>query len=226
MNNELSKYEADKQHDLGGSIIDSALDPHVFRNIGALVDVMFNKKTPLSMLRTVPALDVATRVYDVGCSIHNDLFLKKIVGFLNGCGNLTEGEKVEFREQLETDPDYRRRAGENILLILDRLDNFDKTELLGKVFAARVRGEIDEATFFRLATAISNTSITDLRTLGLSYEKIASYDPKARRPFADSLDDATSQALYALGLVRADGYTETIFRHNKLGLSLIRLMKQ
>jgi hypothetical protein len=105
-------------------------------------------------------------------------------------------------------------------------EDFDKTELLGKVFAARVRGEIDEATFFRLATAISNASITDLRTLGLSYEKIASYDPKARKPFTDSLDDATSQALYAVGLVRVDGVMETTYCHNQLGLSLIRLMKE
>lgn len=226
MNNDAWKSEGVPEQDLGTSIISSALDPHVFRNIEALIDVIFNKKTPRALLSLIPALDVATRVYDLGCSIHNDLFLRKIVGFLNGCGDLTEGEKAEFREQLENDPDYRRRAGENILLILDRLDNFDKTELLGKVFAARVRGEIDEATFFRLATAISNTSITDLRTLVLSYEKIASYDPKARKPFADSLDAATSQALYAVGLVRASGYTETTYLHNELGLRLIRLMKQ
>ena len=146
MENEDS--EDNVRQDLGTSIIDSALDPHVFRHIGDLVDVIFNKKTPRAVLSTIPALDVATRMYDLGCTIHNDRILKKIVGFLNGCGKLTEGEKAEFREQLDTDPAYRRRTGENILLILDRLDNFDKTELLGKVFATRVRGEIDEATFF------------------------------------------------------------------------------
>jgi hypothetical protein len=225
MDNNMWETDSDT-YSLGSSVIDSALDPHVFRKIGALVDVSFNTKTLRSLLGAIPALDIGTRGYDIGCSIHNDLFLKKIVGFLKGCGNLTEGEKAEFRKQLETDPDCRRRAGENILLILDRVDNFDKTELLGKVFAARVRGEIGEDTFYRLATGITNASITDLKLLRISYEKIATYDMKAGKPFSDTLDDATSQALYNAGFVKADGYTEMTFLPNELGSTLIRLMKQ
>lgn len=223
MNNDAWKTGSDR-YGLDISIIDSALDPHVFRNIGALADVAFNTKTLRSLLSAIPALDMGTRAYDLGCSIHNDLFLKKIVGFLRGCGNLTEGEKAEFRAQLETDQDYRRRAGESILLILDRLDNFDKTELLGKVFAARVRGEIDEDMFYRLATAITNASIADLKNLGLSYEKIA--DEAGGERVSQRLDRATSQSLYSVGLVRAEGLAEIDYLHNELGSTLIRLMKQ
>ena len=60
MENEDS--EDNVRQDLGTSIIDSALDPHVFRHIGDLVDVIFNKKTPRAVLSTIPALDVATSV--------------------------------------------------------------------------------------------------------------------------------------------------------------------
>ena len=60
MENEDS--EDNVRQDLGTSIIDSALDPNVFRHIGDLVDVIFNKKTPRAVLSTSPALDVGTSV--------------------------------------------------------------------------------------------------------------------------------------------------------------------
>lgn len=226
MNEGTSESENDQPQDLGPSIIDSASDPYVFRKLGALVDVGFNMKTALSILSEIPVLDKAIKAYGLGVSLHNDLFLKKIMGFLNGCGNITAGEKTEFGKRLENDADYCKKVGENVLLILDRLDNFDKTKILGKVFAGRYRGEIDETTFFRLAAAICNASIADLENLELSYAKIATYDIKAGRPFTDSLDDATSQSLYNVGFVRAEGLAETTYLPNELGSSLIHLMKQ
>ncbi|MBA2659681.1 MAG: hypothetical protein H0U72_09110 [Nitrosospira sp.] len=226
MNEGTWESENDQPQDLGTSIIDSALDPYVFRKLGALVDVTFNMKTTLAILGEVPVLDKLTKAYGGVSSVHHDLFIKKIVGFLDGCGNMTEGEKTEFGERLENDADYRRKVGESLLLILDRLDNFDKTKILGKVFAARYKKEIDETTFFRLAAAICNASIADLENLESSYAKIATYDMKAGKPFSDSLDDATAQSLFSVGFVRADGYMEMTYVPNELGSTLICLMKQ
>jgi hypothetical protein len=47
----------------------------------------------------------------------------------------------------------------------------------------RLREDIDENTFFKLATAIKNASIADLRALELSYKRIATYDPKGGNRF-------------------------------------------
>ncbi len=225
MNKGTSKSTDEDQQDLGTSIINSALDPYVFRNIGRFLDVTFNKKTFLAIVSEIDVLNKVVKAYGWGVSIHNDLFLNKIVGFLHGCGNITEGERGEFGKRLETDLIYCRRVGENILLILDRLDHYDKTEIIGQVFAGRVRGEIDEGTFFRLASAIDKASIADLRMLETYYSKIESYDIKSQKPFSHTLDDATSQLLYNAGLVRSEGMTENIYRHNETGSCLIRLLR-
>lgn len=198
-------------------MIRSATDPYAFQILGKLVDVISTKKTALLILSQIEIVDKLIKLYGLYSSIHNDMFLNKIVGFLNGCEKINQGEKTEFGRRLENDADYRKKVGENLLLILDRLDNFDKTEILGKVFAGRYRGEIDEATFFRLAAAICNASITDLKTLSLSYDKITNKNER--------LDDATSQSLYSLGFVRAEGLAEIIYHPNELGSNLIRLMK-
>ena len=78
--------------------------------------------------------------------------------------------------------------------------------------------------FFKLATAIKNASIADLRALDRSYKRIATYDPKGGKPFSDTLDDATAQSLYNVGLVRAEGLTETLYLHNELGIQLLTLI--
>jgi hypothetical protein len=223
MKNDESKMTRDYEEDIGGALVDSLLKPSVAAHAGALLDVAFSKMTAAAIFSEIPVLDMFGRVYGIFNSVRDDLFLRTIVRFLKGCGNLTEEEKAKFQKQLKTDPASRRRAGENLLLILDRLDNFEKAELIGKVFAAKVRGEIDEDMFYRLATVITNASIVDLKNLGLSYEKIA--DEKRGIPVAKRLDDATSQSLYNAGLVRASGFAETEYLHNELGSTLVRLMK-
>lgn len=225
MNKDTSNSEDEIEQDLGTSMIRSATDPYAFQKLGELVDG-FNTKTFLAICSQVDVLDRLVKLYGLGESIRNDMFLRKIARFINGCGNITEGEKAEFGRRLENDANYCKKAGENLLLILDRLDSFDKTEILGKVFAGWVRGNIDEVTFYRLAMAISNIPIGDLKTLELSYKKIATYDMKAGKPFADTLDDATSQALYNVGFLTADGSTEITYLPSELGSSLIRLMKK
>jgi hypothetical protein len=226
MKEDDSKATDDTQQDVGGALIDSLLNPAVPAQAGALFDVAFSKMTTVAVFSEIPVLDIASRVYGIVSSIRNDLFLKKIVGFLSGCTARGEAEKSEFEKQLKTDAALRTRVGESLLLILERADHLEKTAILGKVFAGRLREEIDDDLFYRLSTAINNASISALKTLDSSYDKIATYDMKAGKPFADTLDDATSHSLYNLGFMRADGYMEMTFLPNELGSTLIRLMKR
>lgn len=144
---------------------------------------------------------------------------------MSGCEKKDSNEKTKFEKQLEIDGKLRTKVGEDLLLILENIDNFEKAEIIGKVFMGRLREDIDENTFFKLATAIKNASITDLRTLKLSYNKIANYHPEPGKLFSETLDDVTSQSLFNVGLVAADGYSETEYIHNQLGLQLITLLE-
>jgi hypothetical protein len=80
-------------------------------------------------------------------------------------------------------------------------------------------------TFFKLATAIKNASIADLRALEFSYKRIATYDAKGGKPFSDTLGGATAQSLYNVGLVRAEGLTETLYL-NTVGIQLLTLRNE
>lgn len=212
-------------NDLGGSLVDSLLSREITGIAASLTDVILSQLTSENVLARVPVFGAIFDLYKGYVTVQDHLNLKKIAYFLSGCEKKDSYEKTKFEKQLEIDGRLRTKIGEDLLLIVESIDNFEKAAIIGKVFMGRLREDIDEDTFFNLATAVKNASIADLRTLELSYNKIATYDPKLGKLFSETLDDATSQALFNVGLVAADGYTEITYVHNQLGLQLITLLK-
>jgi hypothetical protein len=98
-------------------------------------------------VKDVPVLGLLVKGYGVATTVRDLIFLKKVENFLHGTGSFTEDEKTEFREMLDSDADFCRKVGENLVLLLDRQDNFDKAHILGKVFAGVLRGAIQYDTF-------------------------------------------------------------------------------
>lgn len=210
---------------LGGSLIDSILNSRAVACAATITDVALDKLTTVAVLSEIPVLDLAYKVYGGITMIRNDLFLKKLIYFLSGCDKKDFQEKTELEQRLEMDLAFRNKVGEDLLLLLERQDHFEKAPLLGKVFAARLREEINEDIFFRLAGAINNASIIDLRGLENSYSKIKSYVPTPGKLFSDTLDDDICQSLYNVGLIRAEAYIEDTYRPNELGSHLIQVMR-
>jgi hypothetical protein len=99
------------------------------------------------VLEKVPVFGWLVKGYGVVTTIRDRLFLKKVAKFLLGTKDITEGEKSQFREKLSSEPSFCRKDGENLVLLLDRQDDFDKAFILGKVFAGYIRGTIQYDTF-------------------------------------------------------------------------------
>ena len=59
--------------------------------------------------------------------------------------------------------------GEALLLLLDRLDDMQKPELVARFFCALMRGEIDRTTFQQMATAVDRLLIAHLSPLVAFY---------------------------------------------------------
>jgi hypothetical protein len=133
---------------------DLAVDLGEFE-LGALLDE--------GVLREIPVIKSVIACRKTWTAIQDQLFLRKVVGFLTACPRFTEAEKEAFiREHLD-DAQKAKKLGDTIVLILDRFDDMEKPELLAKFFAVFVRGKIDLETFRRLATAIDIGFIEDLK---------------------------------------------------------------
>jgi hypothetical protein len=210
--------------DLGPSLVDSLSSREVIELAVTLPDAALSDLTSETVLGNIPIFGAIYNFSKGLLSIADHFFLRKIAYFLAGCEKKDSAKKTKFEQQLAIDHKLRAKVGEDLLLILESLDNYEKAKILAKIFQARLRGDIDENTFFKLATAIKNASIADLRALEFSYKRIATYDPKGGKPFSDTLDGATAQSLFNVGLVRAEGVTETLYLHNDLGVQLLTLL--
>lgn len=211
--------------DLGACFVDSILSPEVIEQAVSLPDAIFSHLTSDTVLDNIPVFGSVWKITK-GCLAFGDyIYLRKIAYFLAGSRKQDFRERTQFQQQLTIDHKLRAKVGEQLLLLLDSIDNYEKATMLAKIFGARLREDIDENIFFKLATAIKNASIADLRALERSYKKIATYDSKAGKPFSDTLDNATAQSLFNVGLVRTDGATETLYLHNELGSQLVTLLK-
>jgi hypothetical protein len=100
--------------------------------------------------------------------IRDRIFCRKLVRFLAHV-DVAEEDRLRFATEL-ADPKERRRVGATILLILDRLDDLSKADVLGRAMKLYMEGKIDYALFRRVGRAIDAADIDDLRELAKSEE--------------------------------------------------------
>ncbi len=87
---------------------------------------------------------------------------RKLKPFISEIGKIPDEKRRQMIEQLDSDPKYRGRVGENLLLLLERQDSPEKPELLARAFTAFCAGSIDSVQFQRLCHAIDRVLIMDI----------------------------------------------------------------
>ena len=175
--NATDKYQADphsqpkeRPDDLGLSVLKSACNSEAKELVADWSDLGLEALLDKTVLEHAPMFGTVVKICAISKTIRDRLFLKKVYGFLRACPEFNELEKLGFvREHLE-DPAKAKKLCDGIVMILDRLDDLDKAEMLAKMFAAFVRKQIDYIDFRRLASGIDRACAEDLKTL-LSYPK-------------------------------------------------------
>ncbi len=211
-------------NNIGTSLIESVCTAGAADVAADVADVALDAVLDEGILKDIPIFGWLVKGYGVVNTIRDRLFLKKMAMFLYGVGQIGENDRNQFREKLMADEIFCRKVGENLVLLLDRQDNFDKAYILGKTFSGYICNKIDYVTLLKLAMTIDRAFIDDLKNLDTYYTNIKSYDMKLGRPFREFLDDTTSQSLYNAGLVRSEGYTAVTYYPNELGSCLLSLL--
>ena len=85
--------------------------------------------------------------------MRDHIFTKKVAYFLFALSKVPEQKRVAFLTSVAARGE-ERRVGETLVLLLDRLDNYDRAELLAKVFAEFISGCLSMDEFRRLARVV------------------------------------------------------------------------
>lgn len=164
----------------------------------SLVDLSEAGIDPLlqeGFLRDVPLLGTVIGAIRTAGSIRDLLLVKKLGRFIRALQAVPLHERKAFDRSLGS-VEERHRIGESLLLLLDRLDDMSKPELIGRLFQAYIRTEIDFPAFQQMATSIGRLHVAHIDALIEFYASHA----KGRSVKPPELD--VLQALSFSGLVR------------------------
>ncbi len=75
---------------------------------------------------------------------------------------MSRQDRLKFRKEVMDDREKMTSVGEVALLVLDKLSDLKKAEILGFFFSCFLSGEIDDYQFRRIAAAIDAAFVDDI----------------------------------------------------------------
>ncbi len=139
------------------------------------------------LAKDIPFLGTVVGVVKTGFNVRDFLLTKKIIRFLGPISDVDPPGRERMIGRLQDDAGFERNVGEELLLLLDRLDSVQKATFMGRAFAAYLREEIDGSMLQRLNYAIDRVVVTDLAKLAVFSDR-------------QLVDEATLQAFVNAGL--------------------------
>jgi len=202
----MSLMETIRESDLSNLIVD-------------ITEPLLDQLLQEGLLRDIPVVGSLVNLAKAGVDVANYLFLQKTIRFLYHLKDIPEEERRRFIDQLDTDEKFKRRVGENLFLLLHRLDDMQKPELLGHIFRAFVVGNIDYVAYQKLSTAVDRIKVYSIPYLLEFYSD---------QPTPESSDDETLQDLAFCGLVNIPKVEGLVFSRigytgNELGKLFIEI---
>ena len=162
------------------------------------------------LFKEVPIVKTAIALFKTGLAVREWHFVKKILAFLKELhSNVSESEQARaFREQIDNDPTFRRKVTEHLLVIIDRLLDTEKAQILARLFRAHVHKHLTWDQFVDLSIVLdslrreSQTFLKEIADTGNFYYHGG--------------DRPGEAALFAAGIATRHGTKFTVTEHGRL----------
>ena len=120
--------------------------------ISELAEVGLDSVLEEGLLRNLPIVSTAVALYKIGGSIKDRHNLKKMIVFLNEINNgiIDEQKRQAYRQKFSSKDTFRNHEIEYLLVLIDRYINYDKPQMLAKLYLAYLDNKLkwDELTMY------------------------------------------------------------------------------
>lgn len=157
-------FNSDTSACLELSILDSVSKDNILDILGTAAELSLDKILESEELKEIPVFGTLIKLVKVGANVRDRLFARKLIAFLAQVSSVPHEKRIKFVNKLSSKVE-KRHAGEAILLLLERLDDMAKPEIVGKIVRAAILGEIDYETSIKLSAMVDRAYITDLLLL-------------------------------------------------------------
>ncbi|MGK7887315.1 MAG: hypothetical protein AB4057_22135 [Crocosphaera sp.] len=161
--------------ELGYSLIKTIAQPDAIEAFAELGEVAFDEVIESGLLQDIPFVGTISKLLNAKVKIQEEFFIRKVKKFLLCLQNIDQDSLNKFQQKLQGGSEYSKKVGGKLVIILDRLDDEGKAELLGRLFRAYLEERIHQQILFRLSQAIDKAFFDDLIYL-LQTEKSQKYN--------------------------------------------------
>lgn len=162
---EENRQDEKQEMGFGRALIQSAAKENIMDLASDFAETILDSQDIGDLLKSVPIFGILFKSYKAYLGIRELLFLKKVARFLQAAGEVSDRKRQRFLNEMKNSPKEEQKAGETVLLLLDRIDDFDKASMIGKLFAAHVEERIEFWWFQELASAVVRCSLSALNAL-------------------------------------------------------------
>ena len=131
-------------------------------------EIVLNSILEKDLLKEIPVFKSMINIYEGINQIREDIFIKKIYKFLFEINDISVEKRNKMIEKLG-DEISQKKAGETIIVLLDRLDNMEKPTIIGRLFRSFIEEKIDYKMFLRLSSIIDRSFLPDLKKIADNY---------------------------------------------------------
>lgn len=119
------------------------------------------------LLKDFPIASTVVALYKIGNSFKERHNLKKLYIFINEInkGIVSEEKLFEYKQKFESNEKFRNQEIEYLLVLLDRYVNYDKPQMLAKIYLAYLDGLLTWEELTMYAEVIDRFLLLDCGTL-------------------------------------------------------------
>jgi hypothetical protein len=114
------------------------------------------------ILKDIPIISSIIGIGKTGIKINDMMFLKKILYFISQVDEIPAKEREKVISEIDDSKNYRIKIGEKLLYIIDNCDDYEKSEITGKLFSAFLSRSIDYDDFLKCSLVIEKCMVKDL----------------------------------------------------------------
>lgn len=131
--------------------------------ISDIIETGLDSLTTNELVKNFPIIGNIIKVGATVKSINDRIFLAKLSNFLFNLDKIEKKEKISIIQNIRLEEKERTKIGESLILIIDKLNDFEKPKLVSFCFAAYLKEEITFQDFNRLANSIEIGNMIDLK---------------------------------------------------------------
>ncbi|NOY48407.1 MAG: hypothetical protein GXO84_09500 [Chlorobi bacterium] len=169
------------------------------------------------IIKSIPIVGTALKLISGSLDLRDKIFLSKIQRFIQEIESISIEERLEFNQSILSNKKSMTAVGETSLLVLDKLSDLKKADLLGLYFSCFISGHLDEYQFRRVAEAIDTAFIDDIEM----FLKTGADELLSQKQFMEALFSSGMTAISAGKTWNDSG--ELFYEASSMGRQMIEL---